>query len=85
MIRYDTMAIRGDRATLGSDPSALMVAYSIRPSQPLRRSRLGRYLLAPPRARGPSGPEAPFYGFMLVPESDKSMQHNALTCQLFCS
>ena len=68
MIRYDTMVIREDRATLGSDPSALMVAYS-----------MGRYLLAPP-----------FYGFicgraMLAPESDKSMQHNALTYQLFCS
>jgi hypothetical protein len=57
------MAIREDRATLGSDPSALMVACS-----------MGRYLLVPP-----------FYGFMLVPESDKSMQYNALTCQLFCS
>jgi len=57
------MAIREDRATLGSDLSALMVAYS-----------MGRHQLVPP-----------FYGFMLVPESDKSMQHNALTYQLFCS
>ncbi len=63
MISYDTMAIREDRARSGSDPSALMVAYS-----------MGRYLLVPP-----------FYGLMLVPESDKSMQHNALTYQLFCS
>ena len=29
MVRYNTIAIREDRATLGSDPSALMVAYSI--------------------------------------------------------
>ncbi len=37
MIRCDTIAVREDRATLGSDPSALMVAYS-----------MGRYLLAQP-------------------------------------
>ncbi|MCK4291792.1 MAG: hypothetical protein KAY65_01240 [Planctomycetes bacterium] len=37
MIRYDTMAIREDWARSGSDPSALMVAYS-----------MGRYLLVPP-------------------------------------
>ena len=75
MIRYNTMAIREDKATLGSDPSALMVAYS-----------MGRHLLTPP-----------FYGFtygspmgtigrvMLVPQSDKSIQHNVVTRQLFRS
>jgi len=65
MVRYNTIAIREDRATLGSDPSALMAAYSI-----------GRYPLgaAPHLLLGCGKVGA---GVMLVPESAKSMPDDA--------